>query len=115
MSDARLRLSDFLKELEAELRKASSQTEKYYHMDEVTLELDIAYTLTQPAEAPTKVKPEFWVLGRGSRNMEGSVMSQCNVQHLVLRLTPSLEDVQAGETLHIDRTSRPPEPQTSTN
>jgi hypothetical protein len=119
-SDARLRLSEFLGELEAELGKARSQTEKdnlTYHMDEVTLELDIACTLTKSAESPTKVKPEFWVLGCGSRNAEEGLPSQCNVQRLILRLTPRLKVMPAGGSEHVEEISRlPPErPQMSKN
>ncbi|MBP6733643.1 MAG: hypothetical protein KA142_02930 [Chromatiaceae bacterium] len=114
VADARIGLSEFLAQLVAELSKARSQTEKdnlNYSMDVVTLELDIAYTLTQSADAPTKVKPEFWVLRSGSRDTEeGLPSAQWNMQHLILRLTPRLEDVHAGESEYIETISRlPPE------
>jgi len=106
ISDARLGLSEYLAQLVAELGKARSQTEKdnlTYVVDAVTLELDVAFTLTQSADTPTKVKPEFWVLQRGSRDAEDGLPSaQWNMQRLILRLTPRLEDVNAGEIEYVE-------------
>lgn len=100
-----------LTELGAVLSKARAQMEKQqpnYGVDEVTLELDIAYTLTQSANMPTKVKPEFWVLGRGLRDAKDGVPSaQWDTQHLILRLTPRMEDIHARES-DIERISRLP-------
>ena len=108
-SDTRLGLSEFLVELVAELSKARSQMEKdnlNYGVDDVTLELDIAYTLTQSADTSTKVKPEFWVLRRGSRDAEDGLPSaQWNMQRLILRLTPRLEVVHAGESEYVETIS----------
>jgi hypothetical protein len=111
-SDARIGLSEFLAQLVAELSKARSQTEKdnlNYSVDAVTLELDIAFTLTQSAETPNKVKPEFWVLRRESRDVEeGLPSAQGTMQHLILRLTPRLEDVNTGESEYGGTISRLP-------
>lgn len=111
-SDARIGLSEYLAQLVAELSKARSQTEKdnlNYDVDAVTLELDIEFTLTQSADTPTKVKPEFWVLRRESRDAEeGLPSAQWNRQHLILRLTPRLEDVHAGESEYVGMISRLP-------
>jgi hypothetical protein len=99
-------------ELVAELSKARSQTDKdnlNYGVDEITLELDIAYTLTESADTPNKVKPEFWVLRRDWRDAEDeSPSAQWNMQHLILRLTPRLEDVRAGESEYVGTMSRLP-------
>ena len=113
-SDARIGLSEFLAELVAELGKARSQTEKdnlNYSVDAVTLELDIAFTLTQSAYTPNKVKPEFWVLRRESRDVEeGLPSAQGTMQHLILRLSPGLEDVHTGESENVGTIPRlPPE------
>lgn len=111
-SEARLRLSEFLVELRAELSRAQWQTEKdnlNFVVDVVTLELDIAYTFTQSMETPTKVKPEFWVLGRGARGAEDAMHSaHWNAQHVILRLTPRLEDVDASGSEFAERMSRLP-------
>ena len=116
-SDARLGLSEFLAELGAELSKARSQTEKNkltYDFDEVTLELDIAYTLKQSPRTPTKVKPKFWVLGRGSRDAEDGLPSpQWNMQRLILRLTPRPENVHRGKSVNVE-SRLPPERRTGT-
>src|SRR5689334_11326605 len=99
MSDARIRLSEFLEELKAELSKARSQMESdnvTYHMNEVTLEFDIACTFSKSPEIPSKGKPEFWVLGRGSANAEDSCLPQSSAQRLILRLTPALKVMSEG-------------------
>jgi hypothetical protein len=111
-SDVRIGLSAFLAQLVAELSKALTQLEKdnlNYSVDEVTLDLDVAYTITQSADTPAKVKTEFWVLGSGSRDAEDKLpLAQSNMQHLILRLTPRLEDVEAGESEYVGTISRMP-------
>lgn len=101
-SEARLGLSEFMAELVAELSYARSRTDKAnlnYRVDEITLELDIGYALTQPADAPNNLKPEFWVLRHDTGNGEGGPPSaQWTTGRLTLRLTPRLEDAQAGES-----------------
>jgi len=110
--DVQLGLSEFLTELVTELSKARTQSEKdnlNYGVDAVTLELDVAFTLTQSADTPTKMKPEFWVLQRGSRDAEDGLPSaQWNMQRLILRLTPKLEDVNAGEIEYVETIARLP-------
>jgi hypothetical protein len=87
-------LAEFLTELQAELSKARSQAETddlEFSVDGVTLDVDISYTLTQSPESPTRVKPEFWVLGSAAQDATvGAGAAQGNMQHLSVRLTPRL-------------------------
>ena len=110
--NARLGLSEYLTELVAELSEVRL-TEKdnlTYDLNGVTLELDIAYTLTQPANGRTKVKPEFWVLRSGPGGAEhGLPSAQWNMQRLTLRLTPRPDDVQAGEPEYVNAARLPRE------
>lgn len=104
--DDRIRLSEFLPQLVAELSNARSQIEKdnlNYSVDGVTLELDIAYTITQSADTSTKEKPEFWVLRSDLIDAkEGLPSAQWNMQHLTLRLTPRLEDIPESESQYVE-------------
>lgn len=111
-SDTRLGLSEFLAVLVAELSEAQSQTEKdelNYVIDEVRLELDIVYTLTQSDDTPTKVRPQLWVLQGGSREgYDASPTAQSGIQHLILRLTPQLGNVRAGKSEDVRTVHRLP-------
>lgn len=110
--DARLRLAEYLTALVAELTKVRS-TEKdnlTYDLNGVTLEVDIVYTLTQPASGRTKGKPEFWVLRSGPGSDQGGLPSaQWNTQRVILRLTPRPDDVPAGDLGNVNTARLPHE------
>lgn len=101
-SDARLRLAEYLTELQAELSKARAQSElddSRFSVDAVTLEVDISYTLTRSAKSPATMQPEFWVLGSGARKVEDAAGStHRDAQHLIVRLSPKLEAADADES-----------------
>ena len=101
-SDARLGLAEYLTRLQAELSKARVQAESdnlKFSADGVTLEVDISYTLTQSAELPATVKPEFWVLGSAAQEAkDGDGTAHRDMQHLIVRLTPRPEAADAEES-----------------
>lgn len=108
-SDTRLGLAEFLTELQAELSKARSQAKMddlKVSVDRVTLEVDILYTLTQSAESPTSMKPEFWVLGSAAQNAKDDAGSpHQNMQHLIVQLTPTPEADPEDHPDHLTATS----------
>jgi hypothetical protein len=84
------------------LSKARAQAEAgdlKFSVDGVTLELDISYTLTQSVGSPTRVKPEFWVDGSAAQEAkDGAGTAHRNMQHLIVRLTPTPEAADADES-----------------
>jgi hypothetical protein len=104
--DARVGLAEFLTELQTELSKARSRADRRdleFSVDGVTLEVDVSYTLTESRDdAPTGVKPEFWVVGSATQNASdaaGSAHSQ--TQHLIVQLTRRPETADADESDHV--------------
>ena len=98
-SDARLGLAEYLTGLQAELSKARAQAERddlKFSVDGVTLEVDFSYTLIASAESPTRVKPEFWVLGSAAQEAKDDAgTAHRDMQHLIVRLTPRSEAADA--------------------
>lgn len=101
-SDVRLRLAEYLTELQAELSRARTQSElddSGFSLAGVTLELNVSYTLTRSAKSPATMLPEFWVLGAAARQAEDDAgATHQDIQHLIVRLAPKPEAADTDES-----------------
>jgi hypothetical protein len=93
----RIGLAEFLTDLRAELSEAQSRARGdalKLGVDEITLSLDVAYTLTKGGEASAGVRAKFWVFASGEAGLKGTVSSErAGTQRLTLTLKPRVEDV----------------------
>jgi hypothetical protein len=109
-TDGRLALSDFLADLREELSEAQSRTTGSalkLGVEEITLTLDVAYTLTKTAEASAKVKAKFFVMLSAALGATGSVSSDLSRTHqLTLVLKPRLEQTMKDEEGRVARITR---------
>ena len=91
-------LADFLADLRAELGEAQSRAADdplKLGVEEISLTLDVAYTLTKGGEGSAGVKAKFWVLASAEAGVKGSVSAErARTQTLTLTLKPRVE--QAG-------------------
>jgi hypothetical protein len=96
-SEERIGLADFLTDLRAELSEAQARAAKdplKLAVEEISLTLDLAYTLTKEAEASAGVRAKFWVFASAEASVKGSVASErARTQTLTLTLKPRLEQV----------------------
>lgn len=102
-----LGLADFISALRVELGEAQRRAAKGVEeplklaVDQIELELDIAYTTVKAGEVSAGVRAKFWVLEFGEAGAKGTVSAErVRTQHLKLTLTPSLETTfidEAGE------------------
>lgn len=99
--DGALGLADFLSDLRAELAEASKRAETgslKLGMEEVTVELDVAFTITKKGEASAKARAKFWVFASVEGGVQGELSSQrMTTQHLTLTLKPRTEEVIIDE------------------
>jgi hypothetical protein len=95
--DDRLGLAEFLIDLRAELSEAQSRAADdslKLGVEEISLTLDVAYTLTKGGEASAGVKAKFWVFASAEAGVKGSLSSErVNTQQLTLTLKPRIEQV----------------------
>ena len=102
----RIGLADFLTDLRAELSEAQSRTAQdslKLAVEEISLTLDVAYTLNRASEVAAGVRAKFWVLASVEASAKGSVASErARTQTLTLTLRPRIEQVvvdeQGGQT-----------------
>jgi len=91
----RIGLAEFLTDLRAELSEAQSRAAKdslKLAVEEITLTLDVAYTLTRDAKVSGKVQAKFWVFASAEAGAEGGLSSErARTQQLTLTLKPRLE------------------------
>jgi hypothetical protein len=105
-AEDRIGLVEFLTDLRAELSDAQSRAAKdalKLTVDEITLVLDVAYTLTKNVETSGKVSAKFWVFASAEVGAKGARSSeQAHTQQLTLTLKPRLEqtviDAQGRQT-----------------
>jgi hypothetical protein len=94
-------LVEFLTDLRAELSEAQSRAENdalKLAVEEVSLTLDVAYTLTRNVEASGKVQAKFWVFASAEAGAGGGLSSErARTQQLTLTLKPRLEQVVIDE------------------
>lgn len=97
----RIGLADFLTNLRAELNEAQSRAagdSLKLGVGEISLTLDVAYTLTKDVEGSAGVKAKFWVFASAEAGVKGSLSSeQARTQQLTLTLKPRVEQVIADQ------------------
>ena len=93
----RIGLADFLSDLRAELSDARSRAADdslKLGVEEISLTLEVAYTLTKAGEASAGVKAKFWVFASAEAGVKGSLSSErAGTQQLMLTLKPRVEQV----------------------
>jgi hypothetical protein len=97
----RIGLADFLTDLRAELSEAQSRAAGdplKLGVEEISLTLEVAYTLTKGGEASAGVSAKFWVFASAEAGVKGSLSSErANTQQLTLTLKPRVEQVVIGQ------------------
>ena len=108
--EGRIGLAEFLTDLRAELSEAQSRAAKdslKLGVEEISLTLNVTYTLTKEAEASAGIKAKFWVLASAEAGAKGSLSSeQADTQQLTLTLKPRVEQVvndQQGQQTTLTR------------
>ena len=67
-------------------------------VEEISLTLEVAYTLTKGGEASAGVRAKFWVLASAEAGVKGSLSSErARTQQLTLTLKPRLEQIVIDE------------------
>jgi hypothetical protein len=97
----RIALAEFLTDLRAELDEAQSRAagdSLKLGVEEISLTLEVAYTLTKEGEASAGVKAKFWILASAEAGVKGSLSSErTRTQQLTLTLKPRVEQVVIDE------------------
>ena len=97
MGGDRIGLAEFLTDLRAELSEAQSRAAQdplKLRVEEISLTLEVAYTLTKGGEASAGVRAKFWVLASAEASAKASRSSeQARTQQLTLTLKPRAEQV----------------------
>jgi hypothetical protein len=93
----RIGLAEFLTDLRAELSEAQSRASDdplKLGVEEISLTLEVAYTLTRGGEASAGVRAKFWVLASAEAGVKGSLSyERTGTQQLTLTLKPRLEQI----------------------
>ena len=93
----RIGLADFLTDLRAELSEAQSRAAGdplKLGVEEISLTLEVAYTLTKRGEASAEVQAKFWVFASAKAGLKGNLSSErVGTQQLTLTLRPRVEQV----------------------
>ena len=77
--DDRIGLAEFLTDLRAELSQAQSRAagdSLKLGVEEISLTLEVAYTLTKAGEASAGVQAKFWVFASAEAGVKGSLSSE---------------------------------------
>lgn len=106
----RIGLAEFLTDLRKELSQAQSQAagdSLKLGVEEISLTLEVAYTLTKAGETSAGVKAKFWVFASAEAGVKGSLESErARTQQLTLTLKPRVEQVvidQQGQQTTVTR------------
>jgi hypothetical protein len=98
-SDAHLGLSEYLAGLIAELSEAVSHLEEAdlkYRVNDISVEVDVAFAAGQSRERPNREHPAFWVLNRPSGESPRDQSSgEWNTQRLTVRLSQAVDEPEA--------------------
>src|SRR5262249_51519653 len=93
----RVGLAGFLSDLRAEVGEAqpgAAGDPLKLGVEEISLTLEVAYTLTKAGEASAGVQAKFWVFASAQAGLKGSVSSErAGTQQLTLTLKPRVEQV----------------------
>jgi hypothetical protein len=91
----RIGLAEFLTDLRAELSEAQSRAANdplKLGVEEISLTLEVTYTLTKGGEASAGVQAKFWVFASAHAGVKGSLSSErAGTQQLTLTLKPRLD------------------------
>lgn len=94
--DGRLGLADYLSGIRAELVKAQRQASSdglRLGVEEITIELNVAYTVSVTGEATAGLHAKFWVLEVGDASGKaGAEWERERTQRLTLTLRPRVEE-----------------------
>ena len=106
----RIGLADYLSDLRAELSEAQSRAagdSLKLGVEEISLTLEVAYTLIKAGEASAGAKAKFWVFAETEAGVKGSLSSErASTQQLTLTLKPRVEQVvidQRGQQTTVTR------------
>jgi hypothetical protein len=106
----RIGLAEFLTDLRAELSEAQSRAvgdPLKLRVEEISLTIEVAYTLTKGGEASAGVQAKFWVFASAEAGVKGSLSSErARTQQLTLTLKPRAEQVvldQQGQQTTVTR------------
>src|SRR6266516_3675847 len=106
----RIGLAEFLTDLRAELSEAQSRAagdSLKLGIEEISLTLEVAYTLTKGGEASAGGKAKFWVVASAEAGAKVSLSSErAGTQQLTLTLKPRVEQVvvdQQGQQTTVTR------------
>jgi hypothetical protein len=99
--EGRIGLADFLTDLRAELSEAQSRASGdslKLAVEEISLTVDVAYTLSKGAEASAGIRARFWVLASAEADMKGNFSSERTRTHqITLTLKPRVEQAVLDE------------------
>jgi hypothetical protein len=108
--EGRIGLAEFLTDLRAELSEAQSRAagdSLKLGVEEISLTLDVAYTLTRSGEASAEVRAKFWVFASAGAGVKGSMSAErARTQQLTLTLKPRVAEVvidQQGQQTTVTR------------
>ncbi|MFK4184318.1 trypco2 family protein [Streptomyces sparsogenes] len=97
----RIGLVEFLTDLRAELSEAQARAAEdslKLAVEEISLTLDVAYTLTRDVEASGTVKAKFWVFASAEGGAKGTQSAgRAHTQQLTLTLKPRFEQTVIDE------------------
>jgi hypothetical protein len=100
-SEDRIGLAEFLSDLRAELSEAQSRAAHdplKLGVEEISLTLEVAYTLTKAGEVSGRVRANFWVLGSAEGGAKASRSSdRARTQQLTLTLKPRVDQIAINE------------------
>ena len=106
----RIGLADFLTDLRSESSEAQARAVDdplKLGVEEITLTLEVAYTLTKGGQASAGVRAKFWVFASAEAGVKGTLSSErAGTQQLTLTLKPRVEQVvidQQGQHPMISR------------
>jgi hypothetical protein len=96
-SEGEIGLAEFLTDLRAELSQAQALAAGdplKLGVEEISLTLEVAYTLTNSGEASAGAKAKFWVLASAEASVKGTRSAErARTQQLTLTLKPRMEQV----------------------
>jgi hypothetical protein len=109
MFEGQLGLADFLADLRVELDEATKRADEATNsaegerlkleIDQVTISLDVAFTVGKKGEGSAKVGAKFWVFASAEGSVRGELSSQrVDTQHLTLTLKPRIEKTWVDES-----------------
>jgi Trypsin-co-occurring domain 2 len=109
--DGKLGLADFLSDLRAELDEAVKRAEGEplkLELEQVTVSVDVAFTVAKKGEGSVAATAKFWVFASADASVKGELSAErVDTQHLTLTLKPRIEQTWVDETGTVRRSTRP--------